>query len=223
MPLLDKGSDNQISVGEGVVVRGQVAGNGNIVQIGASDRVIELNINVRGDRNRLIVEPNCSFKGTKIAIGSHVPAMEADISIGGHTTFEGDCALLAYNSGNIIRIGEDCMFSNSIIVRAGEFPHLIFDDRTGEYLDISDGVFIGSHVWIGERAYITKRATLPDQCVVAACSVVTRRFDKEHCVLAGNPAKVVREGVRWIRNRGKLEKGSHYQLSYQSRNDLFKS
>lgn len=38
------------------------------------------------------------------------------------------------------------MFSRQIVVRTGESPHLIFDADTEEYLDKSDGVFIGDHV-----------------------------------------------------------------------------
>lgn len=221
MPLQDKGENNTISIAEGVTVTGQVVGNDNVVEIGPSERPMDLNINIQGDRNRLYIGLDCSFKQTKIAIGNHVPAHEVEVSVGSKTTFEGACALLAYNSGSVIRIGEDCMMSNNIIFRAGESPHLIFDDETGEYLDVTDGLFIGNHVWVGERAYVTKRVTIPDNCIVAACSVVTRRFETERCVLAGNPAKIVREGVRWIRNRGHLEKGSKYHDSYARRNSPF--
>lgn len=89
-------------------------------------------------------------------------------------------------------------------------PHLIFDRATGEYLDVSEGVFIGNHVWVGEDAYITKKVTVPSECVVGAKSVVTKRFAQENAVIAGNPARVVRTDVQWIRNATVIDKGSVY-------------
>lgn len=98
---------------------------------------------------------------------------------------------------------------------------MLFDKDTGEYLDVSDGVFIGNHVWIGEKVYITKRAAIPDESVVAACSVVTKKFTEKNTVLAGNPAKIVKTNVQWIRNRGTLEEGSLYKDSYRRHNAQF--
>lgn len=115
------------------------------------------------------------------------------------------------------------MFSNNVVVRCGESPHLLFDRTTGRYLDTSDGVFIGNHVWIGERAYITKSVTVADECVVGACSVVTKRFEVAHSAIAGNPARVVRENIQWVRNPGQLEENSIFHKSYATHIRSFSS
>lgn len=67
-----------------------------------------------------------------------------------------------------------------------------------------------------------KNVTIPDECIVGAGSVVTKRFDRDHCVIAGNPARVVRENVRWIKNQGGLEKGSKFYQSYFDHINKFK-
>lgn len=114
------------------------------------------------------------------------------------------------------------MFSTNITVRCGESPHLLFDKVTGEFLDKSDGVVIGNHVWIGENAYITKAAILADECVVGACAVVSRQFLRTNVAVAGNPARVVRENVQWIRNCGALPDGSAFKESYDAFHRQFK-
>lgn len=107
------------------------------------------------------------------------------------------------------------MFSNTITIRCGELPHLIFSLEDSRYIGNSEGVFIGNHVWIGEYVYINKRVSIPSGSIVAACSIMTKRFSEENCVFGGNPAKVVKHGVKWFRNTSFLEKNSSFYQSFQ--------
>lgn len=52
-------------------------------------------------------------------------------------------------------------------------------------------VTIGDNCWIGMNAVILPGVTLGDFTTVGAGSVVTHSFDG-HCVIAGNPAKVIK-------------------------------
>ena len=53
-------------------------------------------------------------------------------------------------------------------------------------------VFIGNNVWIGDKATILPGVTIGDGVIVAANSVVTKDVPS-YCVVAGNPAKVIRQ------------------------------
>lgn len=55
---------------------------------------------------------------------------------------------------------------------------------------------IGKHVWIGCRSLILKGVTIGDGAVVAAGSVVTKDVP-EKTLVAGNPAKVIRDIISW--------------------------
>lgn len=57
-------------------------------------------------------------------------------------------------------------------------------------------VNIGDHVWIGLGSTILKGVTIGSGAVVAAGSVVTHDVP-ERALVAGNPAKVIRENVSW--------------------------
>lgn len=35
--------------------------------------------------------------------------------------------------------------------------------------------------------------------IVGACSVITKQFEEENVILAGNPAKIVKQNVKWGR------------------------
>jgi acetyltransferase-like isoleucine patch superfamily enzyme len=44
-----------------------------------------------------------------------------------------------------------------------------------------------------------KNAGLPDNTIVAAKSVVSKKFTESNTVVGGNPARVVKTGVNWDR------------------------
>ena len=58
-------------------------------------------------------------------------------------------------------------------------------------------IVIGSHVWIGSRVSVLKGSVIPDGCVVASSSVVKSIFTEKNALIAGNPAKIVRQNVSW--------------------------
>ena len=52
-------------------------------------------------------------------------------------------------------------------------------------------VKIGKYCWIGFGAILLPEVELGDFTIVAAGAVVTKSFPEGHCVLGGNPAKVI--------------------------------
>jgi acetyltransferase-like isoleucine patch superfamily enzyme len=57
-------------------------------------------------------------------------------------------------------------------------------------------VSIGDHVWIGAKVVITKGVTVGDGAVIGAGSIVVHDVPGG-ALVAGNPARVVREVVTW--------------------------
>lgn len=204
----DNGAGSVVETGENVDLRGSIEGKNNQIKIADTTLPSVFRIIIRGDNNNIQIGENTRCRGLDIRVGNHVPANKAAVKIGSNFTSENECKFLLYNHGNKLEIGDDCMFSNSIILRCGESPHLIFSNSTGEYLDVSDGVYIGDHVWVGERSYLTKRSSIASGCIVAACSTVSKVFEEKNTVIAGNPAKVVRNDIKWVRNRSKLDADS---------------
>ena len=58
-------------------------------------------------------------------------------------------------------------------------------------------IVIGNHVWIGCRCTILKGTYIGDEIIVAANSTLSGRFDQNHTIVGGNPAKVVKKQVTW--------------------------
>lgn len=197
---------NHIEIGNNITITGTIKGQGNVIRIGATGTPQTLNLHVFGHDNEVLIGSGSFLQNLRIEIGSgRWACSQARLKIGAGFSIASQGRFILPNSGNILEIGDNCMFSSNIVVRGGEYPHLVFDRESGVYLDVSDGIFIGDHVWVGEGAFIGKSVTLPGDCIVGTRSVVTKRFEETHCVIAGNPARVVKRSVQWIANEFMLE------------------
>lgn len=59
--------------------------------------------------------------------------------------------------------------------------------------DEREPVYIGNRCWIGANAVILPGVCLGDNTIVGAGAIVTKSFPCGHCVIAGNPAKKIKE------------------------------
>lgn len=65
-----------------------------------------------------------------------------------------------------------------------------------ENLDEHDepkSVILGEKCWIGMNCVILPGVILGEHTIVGAGSVVTKSFEEGHCVIAGNPARLIRK------------------------------
>ena len=53
-------------------------------------------------------------------------------------------------------------------------------------------VIIGKKCWIGMNSMILPGVKLGNKTIVGAGSIVTKSFEEGHCVIAGNPAKIIK-------------------------------
>jgi acetyltransferase-like isoleucine patch superfamily enzyme len=88
-----------------------------------------------------------------------------------------------------IVIGADCAISWDVVITDSD-EHWMPD------VEMVQPVRIGDHVWIGARALVLKGVTIGDGAVVAAGAVVTGDVPAR-AIVAGAPARVIREDVDW--------------------------
>ena len=125
------------------------------------------------------------YEGVKVRI-----AKNAKCSFGHHTYLNRsatiDCTQEVY-------IGDYCAISDNVQILDSDFHPITYNGKTST---ISKPVHIGNHVWIGRSAIILKGVTIGDGAIVGAGSVVTRDIPAR-CLVAGNPARVIKENVEW--------------------------
>lgn len=56
-------------------------------------------------------------------------------------------------------------------------------------------IVIGAKCWIGMNSVVLPGVKLGDGTIVGAGAVVTKSFPEGHCIIAGNPARIIRGNV----------------------------
>lgn len=168
-------------------------GQRNRIMIGGTkpSKLSYCSINVYGSNNTIIIEDECSLKDMTI----YVSGNNNSVHIHRKTMISGKTEL-AVLEGTKIDVGEGTLFSANITLRTGD-SHSVIDVANGKRLNKSRNIIVGDHVWIGNTVIITKGTILGSHCVVATGSVVTGKAFPNHCVVGGNPAKVLKEGIDW--------------------------
>ncbi|WP_285959015.1 acyltransferase [Thomasclavelia spiroformis] len=171
-----------------------IKGKNNEIVIEDYTRLIHSSISIYGNNNKVIIGSNCFFYETDI----HIEDFNGTISIGKNTSICGKTHL-ACIEGKAIEIGENCLFSSDIVVRTGDSHSILNMDekRTNPSMD----VYVGNHVWVGNRVIVLKGSVIENNSIVATGSIVTKKFNEGNVILGGNPAKVIKENIKWTGER----------------------
>jgi maltose O-acetyltransferase len=114
-------------------------------------------------------------------------------SYGHHTTF-GDDVYMNYNcvilDNNYVRIGNHVMFGPGVQIYTA--AHDLLAEPRNRGIEVAKPITIEDNVWIGGSAVLLPGVTIGRNAVVGAGAVVTRDIPS-NSVVAGNPARVIRE------------------------------
>lgn len=163
----------------------------------------KLNCAIIGNGNEVYIEDNDLSWNTQLDVYIGLPEIPVNncvLHIGKNFSSNGTMIRICEDSSEVI-IGDDCMFSDDISIWASD-THTI-TDISGNILNIGKFIHIGNHVWLGHGASILKNSTIGDNCVVGTHAIVSGSFVEKNCVIAGSPAKIVKEKINWNRQRPK--------------------
>lgn len=156
------------------------------------DETIPENITIHysGNHNLLRIGKNLSVNRLEIQFGNN-----GVCSIGNYTSVVQAVCMV---SDAELNIGEDCMLSYEVVIRTHDGHH-IFDMVTHQRMNVPKDVIIGDQVWVGRGAVLLAGARIGSGSVVGERAVTSSGFG-EHVLIAGCPAKAVRENVCWSRD-----------------------
>lgn len=167
-------------------------GANNYVEIHEPYRIRDVKISC-GNNNKIIINNNNRHTKASIVLEEHNV-----LCIGENTTMANVSLWFPGAKGTKILIGKDCMFSYGIEFRTGD-GHSIYDINTKQLLNPGNDIIIGDHVWIGRNSLILKNSEIASNTIIGANSFINKAFNEQNCIIAGNPAKVVKKDVNWDR------------------------
>ncbi len=118
--------------------------------------------------------------------GFYLDAGDAVIEIGDRTFINRRSEIVCKQ---LVKIGRDCAISWDVCITDTDIHAL-------EGAETTKPTVIGDRVWIGNKAVVLKGVTIGDGAVVAAGSVVSKDVPA-NTLVAGVPAKPIRNNVRW--------------------------
>ncbi|HET7734431.1 MAG TPA: hypothetical protein VFK52_00530 [Nocardioidaceae bacterium] len=102
----------------------------------------------------------------------------------------------ARNGGSVV-VDQDQLWAHNVYIATDDM-HRLEDLATGVRLNpYGAHIKLGRHVWLGRDAVLTGHVDIGDGCVVGLGSFVRGQKIPPNTAVAGSPARVVREGVRW--------------------------
>jgi acetyltransferase-like isoleucine patch superfamily enzyme len=172
----------------------RIWGKNNTVLFEPGSKIYNTDIKIFGDNCLLYIARNCTIrkagfwfedKGCEIKIGENTLVVHADFSV---------------MEGKSISVGKNSMLAYDIDIRTGD-AHSIIDTFTQQRINPSKDITIGEHVWIGAHSILLQGTTIEKDTIIGAGSLVNKKFEKGNIIIAGNPAKIIKENIRWDKKR----------------------
>lgn len=179
--------------GDGVIKKEVVKGENNLIEIGEGTFLNNIKVRINESNNKIIIGKDC-FIGKRCSFW--MEGNNITIKIGSKTTFTHTVHFCAQEDNMEIHVGEDCMFSNNIIIRTSD-SHPIYN-KEEERINKPKSVFIGNHVWIAPNSKIMKGARIGDNSIIGSNTMVIKEVPC-NCLAVGMPSKVVKEDIKWTR------------------------
>lgn len=197
----------------------QITGENELLNLEKNEFIGELpklknsQINMNGKNNILVCEDNVTLWNSRIDFNGdnsllYLSSSNFDYSvnlsingnnicfIGKNNFFNGISTIVLSESKNII-IGGDCLFSYGISIRVAD-GHLIYNTKTKERLNFSKSIYIGDHVWLGQRSMILKGTQIGSGSIIGANSVLSNKIVPSNTTFTGSPAKLTKEDTFWV-------------------------
>ena len=183
--------------------------NDNIFYYKPAEVFVDKTAKILG-RGKLFFNVFFNEKTRSVTTGILEIHQNADVEIKESFSFYSGCEVYVYKNAKLeigsgycnckssiycydsISIGDDVIIGNDVIIRDSD-NHVI-NGRTKK----SAPIVINDHVWIGMRATILKGVTIGEGSIIAAGAVVCNDVPPK-TIVAGVPAKVIKENVEWRR------------------------
>lgn len=141
------------------------------------------------------------------------------IDVGAHTIFYSpESQIIDRERPWMLKIGDYCKITAGTTILCHDYSRSVIRRVYGDVVGEAKETVIGDNVFIGVNSIILMGAHIGNNVIVGAGSVVNGYFP-DNCVIAGNPAKVIRtlDEHYAIRRKKTKEEAKQYYLSFKNK------
>lgn len=143
-------------------------------------------------RTILNINGHIHFDGkAKIGLGSKL-SINGALYIGDNFHISAASTIISRKK---ITIGKNSLIAWECLLSDADHHHII--DELNNIINKPKEINIGNHVWICARSTILKGSNIADNCVIGAQSLLSGDFKEKNTLIAGNPAKIIKENINW--------------------------
>lgn len=190
-----QGSDHTVLFADSLLDHCEIElqGKNNRLEIGPRARLWDVKIHLVGENLHCKIGANCRLAGGQYQLEDRGSRLE----IGENCTIF--TPMISSMEGGLIKFGDDCLVAYGSDIRNSD-AHAILDATSRQRINPAANVILSDHVWIGNGVQILKGVTIGPRAIVAARSVVTKDIPA-NTLVAGSPARTIRENVDWDHRR----------------------
>lgn len=150
------------------------------------------NYDFKYSRTVLDIHGKIIFTGkAKIGHGSKL-SVHGTLEIGDKFQISAESSIICRKH---IKFGDRNLLSWENIIMDSDY-HDIYDFNHKKINENAE-IEIGDNVWIGCRNMILKGTKIGNNIIIGSNSTITGKFTRENSIVAGNPAKIIKENVYW--------------------------
>ena len=185
--------NSKIFIGKNVIINNLnisiINGGNQELKIEGNNFIEELPASLFSDTKLLIKEktniyncPRCVLqKNAVVEIGENNHIVDIFIDVDKHSK---------------IKIGNNCAFSWQTVLYPDD-QHSILDMQNNILNKTPHEIIIGNHCWIGFGCKFLHNAQIQDNTIVGMNSLINKKFTESHIIIAGQPAKIIKNNIRW--------------------------
>ncbi|HSV38285.1 MAG TPA: hypothetical protein VLI04_05945 [Nocardioidaceae bacterium] len=159
-----------------------------VVSTGLVDDLVLL---VEGNGATLFIGPETYLHAGEVYCGGG-----SSVVFNGTVSATGRVVVDARNGGSIV-VAPDQLWAANVYIATDDM-HRLEDLETGVRLNTFGGrILLGRHVWLGRDVVVAGDVEIGDGSVVGIGSLVRGQKVAPNTAVAGTPARVIREGIRW--------------------------
>lgn len=99
-----------------------------------------------------------------------------------------------------ITFGDNVTTSWDVLVMDTDW-HPVRNMKTDKIQEMTKPISIGSNVWLCTRCVVLKGSVIPNGCIIGANSLVSKHYEVSNAMIAGNPARIIKENVQFVNDR----------------------